>query len=385
MDEFIAADIKKKIPSITDEELDALMEKLKELGARNLEMLRQEGAVSVDDLKGIIPPIMARVLISKWLKGETAEEDVRVENQPAAAISSSANFVLPQIDFDDLQEMKTIISQKNISKANKKKVLRAVADLVMRTHRLTRNFPIESWCYVAETLAKKNDNFYDSNIANDNPSKTVVASSTCMSSHVGHKLTYNKNQNEQDEPKKAKKSNEVQRDEYGCREVDYNVLADTEENLKKFVTKLQDEYELDPTLWNMLYVVEKMKVLFKTMHYSFHVTKMDCSEAKTTYPFFFEGNFMLDFFFELTDIAAEDALQKFVEVNLAHAYAYFTRFGTRRDRDDFIEIDKQLIAAEKDPGHTQQPKLIAVLMMAFIHLHDGEISSGDFITCVEVI
>jgi hypothetical protein len=391
MDE-LRADIKKKLPKIKDEEFAALTKKLDDLGVRDLEDAR-ENRLEVENFESCIPLFMARKLIGMWAAEGTNIEEQQVEAPIAAAAaatkspsSTSGPYVMPDIDFKDFSpEIKILLNNKSITRQERLKVLNATAQIVLDRNSATRNFTMTSWTHVAEQLAAKNERFFDAQL-NKSSEKTVYHTSVNLCNMAS--LKFNKRGNSDDSPgasgSKRTKISSVQRDEYGLNEVDFNVVEHTSDTILDIIIELQDEHQKARKDWDMSMVHKKMSELSLHMRYKFLIEKIDCEVAKASFPFLFEEALILDFFKNLTDIDADSALEKFVDSLLDHAYNHFTRFGSRRDRDDFFLIDKKLIASNKILK-TKQPKLIATLMMAFFHLHDEDVSLDAFIGKREVI
>lgn len=216
----------------------------------------------------------------------------------------------------------------------------------------------------------------------------MTNAATFMGSHAGHILSTQVTSTGSAEgvsaPKKKRKNGQVERNEYGCKSVDYNIQLDTEENLENCILELQTEHKQDAANWNMQKISAEMAKIFKKIHFDLVVTKLDVLESKEKYPFLFYECFLLEYFKELTEISAENALNNFAEVYLGHAYNFFTRQCSSHDNDVMITIDKQLIGAEKEL-RTKQPKLIAVLLMALMYFHGSvKYDSSNFIMTAEV-
>lgn len=381
--ELLRADIKKKLPKLKDDEMEKLMVKLDTLGLRDLDDAH-DNKLQVEDLDNCIPLIMARKLISMWSAEADHDDGLNVV---APASTHQSRYIMPEIDFKEFDpEIKDLLEKKTITRAERGKVMHATAKMVLAKSSSGRNLAMESWIHVAFQLAAKNKKFLDSPFATEDPEKTVFYSSSILSTYAGFKCN-SKRANADDSTgalgQKRKKPSAVQRDEYGLTAVDFAVEEHSSQKMLDCATELQNLHKKNIYEWQLIPVAEKMQEIWLHIRYKLLVEKMSCKNAKTMFPFLFEGTHLLDFFKELTGIDADLALGKFVESRLEHTYNHFTRFGSRRDQDDFFMIDRKMIAAYKKQ-QTMQPKLIAALLMAFMHLHDVEVDLDTFIEQREV-
>lgn len=157
------------MPAITPSEMEALLAKLFEIGARDLKTVRQEGAITLEDLKDVVPVSIARVLLKKWTEegalqmvSSTEEQEAPIQRHSGAhrGRQPGARHIRPEIDFDDLG-MKTLLTSKNISPKDKRKIMGAASDQIIRNYGLKTNLHVDSWIFVAQQLAEKNAIFFN--------------------------------------------------------------------------------------------------------------------------------------------------------------------------------------------------------------------------------
>ncbi|CAB3372547.1 Hypothetical predicted protein [Cloeon dipterum] len=372
MAELIRASIRLHLlPHIKDEEVEKLMTKLEEMGVRDLETARFEGAITEEDLKGVIPVVLARILIRKW-KAEPIQE-VSGQEMPV-----KSRHLEPQLDFADpgLQGLLAISTlNKTTSNREKRQIVNAACEQIYRKYGLEINLHIESWLFVAKQLANKCPNLLEN----------VSQIAASMSSHIAYLMGKEKNDCE---PKRKKTKFETEASTYGCKLVDYKDLPPVE-NARIIVEELQQEHKLGAANWNAPRVAQLMAQIFKTIHRDLNESKPSVCKAKKKYPFLFEPQFMLQYFEELTGIAAIDALNRFVEKHLKYAFTHFFRplSRPRNEMNAMIAIDRMRLRAEKaaDADTNEQPLLLAVLLFALMQFHGAaDFDAGSFILTAKV-